>query len=64
MSGDLDYDKTIAMINKYFGGYELQGGSCLQTQKESPITSVKRSEVWGRKLNICLSVIVSRQQYR
>ena len=22
MSGDLDYDKTIAMINKYFGGYE------------------------------------------
>ncbi len=49
MSGDLDYDKTIAMINKYFGGYEPRVVPAYRPKKESPITSVKRSEVWGQE---------------
>lgn len=49
MSGDLDYDKTIALIDKYFGHYESRPVPDFNVRKEAPITEVKRSDVFGQE---------------
>ena len=48
MSGDLDFDKTIAIIDKYFGDWKPSGPIPeLQYQEEGPMTKIESAEVWG-----------------
>ncbi len=48
MSGDLDFDKTIAIIDKYFGDWKPSGPIAeLQYQEEGPMTKIEKAEVWG-----------------
>ncbi|MDR2362584.1 MAG: insulinase family protein [Prevotellaceae bacterium] len=47
MAGDLDPDKTIAIIDKYFGTLPTGDVRPLQTIAEEPITAPVIKEVWG-----------------
>lgn len=48
MSGDLDYDKTIALIDKYFGEWQPNDQLKAWTKvEENPITEPIQSEVYG-----------------
>lgn len=48
LSGDLDYDKTIAMIDKYFSGWEPNPNLPTWTiEAEDPITAPVEREVFG-----------------
>ncbi|MDR0728681.1 MAG: insulinase family protein [Prevotellaceae bacterium] len=47
MAGDLDPDKTIAIIDKYFGSLPTGDVPPLQTTTEEPITTPVIKEVWG-----------------
>ena len=48
MSGDLDYDETIRLINKYWGGFKRKDIPVMsKIRLESPITEVIEKEVWG-----------------
>ena len=47
LSGDIDYDQTIALIEKYFGSYTSRPVPPAKMAKEEPITEVRRSEVYG-----------------
>ena len=47
LSGDFDYDETIKLIEKYWGGFEMKEEPTFEVIKESPITEVVETEVWG-----------------
>lgn len=47
LSGDLDPDKTIALIDQYFGGWERQDLEAYTFEKEAPITAPVVKEVFG-----------------
>ncbi len=47
LSGDLDYDKTIALIDTYFGGYLSKPVAEIKLPVEQPITEIQRREVYG-----------------
>lgn len=48
MSGDLDYDKTIAMIDKYFGDWKTNESLPMWTKvEEEPIAASITKEVYG-----------------
>ncbi|MBU0486564.1 MAG: insulinase family protein [Bacteroidetes bacterium] len=47
MSGDLDFDKTIALIDKYFGAFPSKPVPPFTFEKEEPITSPIVKEVMG-----------------
>ncbi len=49
LSGDLDYDKTIALIDKYFGAYVNKQVGVREFNTEKPITEVQRREVYGQE---------------
>ena len=45
--GDLDFDKTIAMVDQYFGAYEQKEVTHPNLPKEEPITTPIVKEVYG-----------------
>jgi zinc protease len=47
LSGDLDPDETIAMVDKYFGSYEKQPLENPEMPKEAPITEPQIADVTG-----------------
>ena len=47
LSGDFDYDETIKLIEKYWGEFEIKDQPTFEVRKESPITEVVETEVWG-----------------
>jgi len=47
LSGDIDYDATIAMVDKYFGNYFNKPVDMQRFTSEKPILEVQRREVWG-----------------
>mgnify|MGYP001304665253 CR=1 FL=1 len=47
LSGDFDYDETIKLIEKYWGGFEMKEEPTFEVIQESPITEVVETEVWG-----------------
>jgi predicted Zn-dependent peptidase len=47
LSGDLDPDATIALIDKYFGAYQPQSVTPYNGPEEKPIQGVKSFEVTG-----------------
>ena len=47
LSGDFDYDETIALVEKYWGGFESKETPDFKVVQESPLTEVVESEVWG-----------------
>ena len=47
LSGDFDYDETINLINKYWGGFERKEDPHFEVIKEDPITKPVYSEVYG-----------------
>jgi zinc protease len=47
LAGDLDPDKTIAMIDKYFGSMEKKPLEKIEMPKEKPITEPKMATVSG-----------------
>jgi zinc protease len=48
LSGDIDYDKTIALIDKYFGGWQPNDQlPVLAKVEEEPITEPRITEVFG-----------------
>ena len=47
LSGDIDYDKTIALIDAYFGGYFNKPVDVRRFDKEKPLLEVQRREVYG-----------------
>ena len=49
ISGDLDYEKTIALIDKYFGVFEYKELEKSKYEKEEPIESIIREEIFSPK---------------
>lgn len=47
MAGDLDYDATIAMVDKYFGGWKSKPVPEFQFKPEPPITKADTLSVYG-----------------
>ena len=47
LSGDIDPDATIALIDKYFGAYQPKSVTPYNGPEEKPITAVKTFEVTG-----------------
>ncbi|HAW51251.1 MAG TPA: peptidase M16 [Flavobacteriales bacterium] len=47
LAGDIDYDETIEMINKYFGSWAPKELPTYIPPKEEEITSVRSKEVFG-----------------
>ena len=47
LSGDFDYDETIELINKYWGGFERKEDPTFELIKEKPITEPVFKEVYG-----------------
>ena len=47
LSGDFDYDETIELVEKYWGGFESKETPTFEVRQESPITEVIETEVWG-----------------
>lgn len=47
LAGDIDFDKTIAMIDKYFGGMKSKEVNPRKMPTEKPQTKVKTVEVFG-----------------
>ena len=47
LSGDFDYDETINLINKYWGGFERKEDPTFDVIQESPITKPVYTEVYG-----------------
>jgi len=47
LAGDLDYDKTVAMVQKYFGGWKPREVPPFTFKKETPITTPITAEVFG-----------------
>lgn len=49
ISGDISYEHTMALIEKYFGDYKSRIIPEWQVKKEAPITEVQRREVVGQE---------------
>ena len=49
LSGDIDYDKTIQLIDKYFGTYVNKPVGEQKFPVEKPFTEVQRREVFGQE---------------
>lgn len=49
ISGDISYEHTIALIDKYFGDYKSRNLPEWQVKKEATITEVQRREVVGQE---------------
>ncbi|HRF76238.1 MAG TPA: insulinase family protein [Chitinophagales bacterium] len=49
LSGDIDYDKTIELINKYFGTYVNRPIGEQKFLPEKPLQEVQRREVFGQE---------------
>lgn len=49
LSGDIDYDKTIALIDKYFGNYLNKPLGEMKFPQEKPITEIQKREVFGHE---------------
>ena len=49
LSGDIDYDKTIALIDAYFGGYFNKPVDVRHFDKEKPLMEVQRRDVYGQE---------------
>jgi predicted Zn-dependent peptidase len=47
LSGDFDYDKTINLINKYWGSFESKDDPTFEVREEAPITEPVYTEVYG-----------------
>lgn len=47
MAGDLDYDSTIAMVDKYFGGWKAKPVPPFSFKPEAPITKPDTLSVYG-----------------
>lgn len=47
LAGDLDYDATIAMVDKYFGGMKAKEVHPREMPTETPQTSIKKRDVYG-----------------
>jgi zinc protease len=47
LSGDFDYDETIALINKYWGSFERKEVPIFEVIKEKPIEEPVFKEVYG-----------------
>tara|TARA_B100001758_G_scaffold247935_1_gene268737 strand:+ start:6678 stop:9608 length:2931 start_codon:yes stop_codon:yes gene_type:complete len=47
LSGDFDYDETIRLIEKYWGGFERKEDPVFQVIDEAPITEPVYKEVYG-----------------
>jgi zinc protease len=47
LSGDFDYDETIGLINKYWGGFERKEDPIFEVIKETPILEPVVKEVYG-----------------
>ena len=47
LSGDFDYDETIELVEKYWGGFESKETPSFEVRQESPIIEVIETEVWG-----------------
>lgn len=47
LAGDVNPDETIAMVDKYFGGYEKQPLENIEIPKEAPITEPQIKDVMG-----------------
>jgi predicted Zn-dependent peptidase len=47
LSGDLDPDATIALIDKYFGGFKSESITPYNGPEEKPMTGIKTVEVTG-----------------
>jgi zinc protease len=45
--GDLDYDETIRLVGKYFGGLEARGALRPTLPQERPITAPRISTIYG-----------------
>ena len=43
--GDLDFDKTIQMVNQYFGDFKYKELPVLKMAQEAPMTSIVKTEV-------------------
>ncbi len=47
MAGDLDFDQTIALVDKYFGGWKKGPVPEFTFTPEDPITTPETVEVFG-----------------
>ena len=47
LSGDFDYDETINLIDKYWGGFEKKEDPAFEVIQEAPITEPVYAEVFG-----------------
>ena len=47
LAGDLNYDATVAMVDKYFGGWKMSKLTPYTAPKEEPIVSFRTAEVLG-----------------
>ncbi len=47
LAGDLDYDKTIAMVDRYFGGWKVGPVPEFTFTPDSPIAQPEMAEVFG-----------------
>jgi len=47
LSGDLDYDETIGLVNKYWGGFERKENPTFEVFREDPIIAPVFKEVYG-----------------
>ena len=47
LSGDFDYDETIQLVEKHWGGFERKDDPTFDVIQESPLTDVIEKEVWG-----------------
>ncbi len=47
LSGDFDYDKTINLINKYWGSFERKEDPTFEVRQETPIAEPVYAEVYG-----------------
>ena len=47
LSGDFDYDETIQLVEKHWGGFERKDDPTFDVIQESPLNDVVEKEVWG-----------------
>ena len=47
LSGDFDYDETIKLVEKYWGGFEQKDNPTFDVIQEAPLTEVVTKEVLG-----------------
>ena len=49
LSGDFDFDETIKLIDKYWGGFEKKESPAFESINEKPINSPVVKEVYGHE---------------